>query len=79
MAAVKVTFLLDTVVTVVCDVAVLQIFMHMCVVTMLLLLLCGDIEMNPGPYIGILTALIVTFKCMSERKYVNVVMFFTIK
>ena len=33
--------------TVVCDIAVLQTFMHMCVVTMLLLLLCGDIEMNP--------------------------------
>ena len=49
-------------------------FMHMCVATMLLLLLCGDIEMNPD-LIGILTALIVTFKCTSERKYVNVVRF----
>ena len=71
--------LLGTVVTVVCDAAVLQIFMHMYVVTMLLLIPCGDIEMKPGPYIGILTALTVTLKCTLERKYVNVVMFSSIK
>ena len=44
--------LLDTVVTIVRDVAVLQMLMHVCVcvITMLLLLLCGDTEMNPGSY-----------------------------
>ena len=41
--------LLHTVVaiTVVCDATVLQMFMY--TVTVLLLFLCGDIEMNPGP------------------------------
>ena len=41
--------LLHTVLTVIRDVAVLQLFVHVYVVTVLLLLLCGDIEMNPGP------------------------------
>ena len=39
--------LLHTVMTVICDVAVLQTYMY--AVTVLLLLRCGDIEMNPGP------------------------------
>ena len=39
--------LLHTVVTVMRDVAVLQTYMY--VVTVLLLLLCGDIETNPCP------------------------------
>ena len=39
--------LLHTVVNVVCDVAVLSTYMY--AVTVLLLLICGDIEMNPGP------------------------------
>ena len=42
-----VLLLLHTVVTVMRDVAVLQTYMY--VVTVLLLLHCGDIEMNPGP------------------------------
>ena len=41
--------LLHTVLTVIRDAAVLQLFVHVYVVTVLLLLLCGDIEMNPGP------------------------------
>ena len=41
--------LLHTVLTVIRDVAVLQLFVHVYVVTVLLLLLCGDIEMKPGP------------------------------
>ena len=43
--------LLHTVVTVICDTTVLQTYMY--VVTVLLLLLCGDIEMNPGPTIKV--------------------------
>ena len=38
--------LLHTVLTVIRDVTALQLFVHVYVV---LLLLCGDIEMNPGP------------------------------
>ena len=41
--------LLHTGVTVIRDITVLQMFMHVYVVSVLLLLLCGDIEMNPGP------------------------------
>ena len=39
--------MLHTVVNVMCDVAVLPTYMY--AVTILLLLICGDIEMNPGP------------------------------
>ena len=39
--------LLYAVVTVMRDIAVLQNYMY--IVTVLLLLCCGDIEMNPGP------------------------------
>ena len=46
----------------------LNFYARVLVVTMLLLLLCGDIEMNPRPCIGIQTTLIVTFKCMHVRK-----------
>ena len=43
--------LLHTVVTVICDTTVLQTYMY--VVTVLLLFLCGDIEMNPGKTIKV--------------------------
>ena len=45
----SVSNVLLNILTVICDVSVFQLFMHVYVVTVLLLLLCGDIEMNSGP------------------------------
>ena len=65
--------------TVICDVVVLLMSMHVYVVTVLSVKTYCRNESWAGLAIYILTVLIVTFKCMPERKYVNVVMFSAIK